>query len=116
MSFTPIHGVLVNSMNECKALWHMFEALDLRFVEKVLSRSYGRKSEVGRPHRSLVGMFKADLVKRFGRVEYYEELYRLMMVDRELRELCKVKEWEKPITLPSSQGSGIELDQKDSNL
>jgi hypothetical protein len=74
----------------------MFEALDLRFVEKVLSRSYGRKSEVGRPHRSLVGMFKADLVKRFGRVEYYEELYRLMMVDRELRELCDVKEWEKP--------------------
>jgi hypothetical protein len=39
---------------------------------------------------------KAELVKRFGRVEYYEELYRLMTVDRELRELCDVKEWEKP--------------------
>ncbi len=74
----------------------MFEALDLRFVEKVLSRSYGRKRRVGRPHRSLVGMFKADLVKRFRRIEYYEELYRLMSVDRELRELCDVKEWKKP--------------------
>ena len=84
------------ALGEYEALWHMFEALDLRFVEKVLSRRYGRKSEVGRPHRSLVGMFKAELVKRFGRVEYYEELYRLMTVDRELRELCDVKEWEKP--------------------
>jgi hypothetical protein len=74
----------------------MFEALDLRFVEKVLFRSYGRKSEVGRPHRNLLGMFKTELVKWFRRIEYYEELYRLMSADRELRELCDVKEWEKP--------------------
>ena len=84
------------ALGEYEALWHIFEALDLRFVEKVLSRRYGRKSEVGRPHRSLLGMFKTELTKRFGRVEYYEELCRLMSVDRELRELCDVKEWEKP--------------------
>jgi len=83
-------------LGEYEALWHIFEALDLRFVEKALSRSYGRKSEVGRPHRNLLGMFNTELAKRFGRIEYYEELYRLMTVDRELRELCDVKEWEKP--------------------
>jgi transposase len=97
MSFRLAKPVSVKeALGEYEALWHMFEALDLRFVEKVLSGSYGRKSEVGRPHRNLLGMFKADLVKRFGRIEYYEELYRLMMVDSELRELCDVKEWEKP--------------------
>jgi len=97
MSFRPTEPVSVKeALGGYEALWHMFEALDLRFVEKVLSRSYGRKREVGRPHRNLLGMFKAELAKRFGRVEYYEELYRLMTVDRGLRELCDVKEWEKP--------------------
>jgi transposase len=79
-----------------EALWHIFEALDLELVERVLSVSYGRRSKVGRPNRSLVGMFKAELVKRLVRVENYEELYRLLQVDEALRSLCLIKPWEKP--------------------
>jgi transposase len=79
-----------------EALWHIFEALDLEFVERVLSVSYGRRSKVGRPNRNLVGMFKVELVKRLIRIESYEELYRLLQMDNALRNLCVIKEWEKP--------------------
>jgi len=79
-----------------EALWHIFEALDLGFVERVLSVNYGRRSKVGRPNRSLVGMFKTELVKRLIRIEGYEELYRLLQVDNALRSLCLIKDWEKP--------------------
>jgi len=79
-----------------EALYRIFQALDLGFVEKVLSRSYGRKSRVGRPHRSLLGMFKAELVKRLMRIESYEELYRLLWSHEDLRGLCDVADSEKP--------------------
>lgn len=83
-------------MGGYEALWHIFEALDLEFVEKVLSVNYARPSKVGRPNRNLVGMFKTELVKKLTRVQSYDELYRLLEVDDALRSLCLIKEWEKP--------------------
>ncbi|MCX6659454.1 MAG: transposase [Candidatus Bathyarchaeota archaeon] len=74
----------------------MFQALDLKSVEESLSRSYGKRSSVGRPHRSLLGMFKAELVKRLRHIESYEELYRLLWSDGELCRLCDIKETENP--------------------
>ncbi len=59
-------------------------------------RSYGRRSRVGRPHRSLLGMFKAELIKRLRRIESYAELYRLLEADDVLRSLCSIREGEKP--------------------
>ena len=82
-------------MNECKALHDLFQALDLGFVEQVLERSYGRKRR-GRHPRSLIGQFKTELLKRVARIEGYDELYRLMDNDRDLRLLCDIKEGEKP--------------------
>jgi hypothetical protein len=82
-------------MNECNALYDLFQALDLGFVEQVLERSYGRK-QVGRHPRSLLGQFKTELFKRAARIENYDELYRLIENDKDLRLLCDIKEGEKP--------------------
>ncbi|MFH0848440.1 MAG: hypothetical protein V1857_02925, partial [archaeon] len=82
-------------MNECKALYDLFQALDLEFVEQVLERSYGRR-KVGRHPRSLLGQFKTELLKRVARIEGYDELHRLLQNDEDLRILCDIKEWEKP--------------------
>ncbi len=68
----------------------------MKSVEESLSRSYGRESEVGRPHRDLLGMFKAELIKRLRRIESYEELYRLLEADDVLRSLCIIREGERP--------------------
>ena len=96
MSFTLTHAALEEeSLNECKALYDLFQALDLGFVEQVLERSYGRK-RVGRHPRSLLGQFKTELFKRVARIEGYDELYRLLENDEDLRMLCDVKEGEKP--------------------
>jgi transposase len=86
---------LVKEVNECKALYDLFQALDLDFVEQVLERSYGRK-RTGRHPRSLLGQFKTELFKRVARIEGYDELYRLLENDEDLRMLCDVKEGEKP--------------------
>ena len=83
-------------MSEYEALYEIFESLDLGFVERSLSRSYGRRSSVGRPHRSLLGMFKAELIKRLRHIESYEELHRLLQADDVLRSLCIIKDGEKP--------------------
>ncbi len=97
MSFTPAHAVSgEKGVSECKALYDLFQALDLTFVEQVLERSYGRRSRVGRPHRNLLGMFKAELIKRLRHIESYEELYRLLWSDGELCKLCDIKESENP--------------------
>ena len=74
----------------------MFQALDLKSVERSLSKSYGRRSSVGRPNRNLLGMFKAELLKRLRRIESYEELHRLLQDDDVLRSLCIIKDGEKP--------------------
>jgi len=74
----------------------MFQALDLKSVERSLSKSYGRRSRVGRPNRNLLGMFKAELIKRLRRIESYEELHRLLQADDALRNLCIIKDGEKP--------------------
>ena len=83
-------------MGGYEALWHIFEALDLEFVEKVLSVNYAGPSKVGRPNRNPVGMFKTELVKKLIRIESYDELYRLLQVDDALRSLCLIREWERP--------------------
>ncbi len=86
---------MVKEVNECNALYDLFGALDLGFVEQVLERSYGRK-RVGRHPRSLLGQFKTELLKRAARIEGYEELYRLLESEKDLRTLCDIKEGEKP--------------------
>jgi len=96
MSFTLTHPVLsVESLNECKALYDLFQALDLAFVKQVLERSYGLKRR-GRHPRSLLGQFKTELFKRVARIEGYDELYRLIDNDKDLSLLCDIKEGEKP--------------------
>jgi len=82
-------------VSECKALYELFQALDLTFVEQVLERSYGRR-RTGRPPRSLLGQFKTELLKRVGRIEGYEELHRLLQNDEDLCLLCGIKDGEKP--------------------
>jgi transposase len=89
-------SVVKKRMSEYEALHEIFESLDLGFVERSLSRSYGKRSRVGRPHRSLLGMFRAELLKRLRRIESYEELYRLLGADDGLRGLCVIKDGEKP--------------------
>jgi IS5 family transposase len=79
-----------------EALVKIFAYSDLGFVERILSRSYRPKGSVGRPHRSLVGMFKVELVKRLSGIESYRELHRLLQVDETLRSLCDIKDEEKP--------------------
>ncbi|MBS7623098.1 transposase [Candidatus Bathyarchaeota archaeon] len=69
---------------------------DLEFVERILLECYRPEASVGRPHRSLLSMFKAELTKRLGGVELYRELYRLLQIDEVLRGLCEIKHWEKP--------------------
>ena len=86
---------MAKEVNECKALYDLFQALDLDFVEQALERSYGRK-RTGRHPRSLLGQFKTELFKRVARIEGYDELYRLLENDEDLRMLCDVKEGEKP--------------------
>jgi len=96
MSFTLTHPALEEeSMNECKALHDLFQALDLAFVKQVLERSYGLKRR-GRHPRSLLGQFKTELFKRAARIENYDELYRLLENDRDLSLICDIKEGEKP--------------------
>jgi len=79
-----------------EALVKIFDYLDLGFAERILSESYSPQGSVGRPHRSLLGMFKVELVKRVGGVESYRELHRLLQVDETLRSLCDIKGEEKP--------------------
>jgi len=52
-----------------EALAKIFQVLDLGFAERILSECYRSEGEVGRPHRSLLGMFKAELIKRLSGVE-----------------------------------------------
>jgi len=82
-------------LSECNALYDLFQALDLGFVEQVLERSYGRKRR-GRHPRSLIGQFKTELLKRVARIEGYDELHRLLWNEEDLRLLCDIKEGEKP--------------------
>jgi len=79
-----------------EALFKLFEALDLGFVERVLSQAYRPVGSVGRPHRDLLSMFKAELVKRLKAVESYREFHRLLEVDEVLRSLCGIKRDVKP--------------------
>ncbi len=79
-----------------EALFRVFDSVDLGFVEKALLRCYVPEGSVGRPHRSLVGMFKVELVKRLIGVESYRELHRLLRTDDVLRSLCEVRDGEKP--------------------
>ena len=51
---------------------------------------------MGRHPRSLLGQFKTELFKRVARIENYDELYRLIENDKDLRTLCDIKEGEKP--------------------
>jgi len=95
MSFTLTQSFSVKGMSEYKALHNLFQALDLKFVEKVLERSYGRK-RTGRHPRSLLGQFKTELLKRVACIESYEELHRLLQNDKDLRMLCDIKDGEKP--------------------
>ena len=74
----------------------LFASLDLGFAERILSRAYRPEGSVGRPHRNLRGMFKAELVKRLRGIESYRELYRLLQVDEVLSNLCEIKTGEKP--------------------
>ena len=79
-----------------EALSKIFAGLDLGFAERVLSEAYRPEGSVGRPHRSLLGMFKAELAKRLGGVRSYRALCRLLEVDGALRSLCEIKTGEKP--------------------
>jgi hypothetical protein len=72
----------------------MIRARYLGFVERVLSESYSPQGSVGRPHRSLLGMFKIELVKRVGGVESYRKLHRLLQTDDVLRGLCDIEKDE----------------------
>ena len=74
----------------------LFACLDLRFVERILAGCYKPEGSVGRPHRNLLGMFKAEVTKRFENIERYRELDRLLRTDPVLRNLCEIKPWEKP--------------------
>ena len=79
-----------------EALVKVFDALDLGFVERILLRCYHQEGSVGRPHRSLRGMFKAEVIKRLTCVESYHELHRLLDTNEALRDLCHIKEDEAP--------------------
>jgi len=79
-----------------EALSKIFAGRDLGFAERILSEAYRPEGSVGRPHRSLLGMFKAELAKRLGGVRSYRELCRLLEVDGTLRSLCEIKTGEKP--------------------
>jgi len=79
-----------------EALSKILACLDLGFTEQVLSEAYRPEGSVGRPHRSLLGMFKAELAKRLRGVESYRELHRLLEVDEALRSLCEIKTGERP--------------------
>ena len=97
MSFIPAHIFSEKkTLSEYKALYQILHTLDLGFVEKILSRNYGRRSTVGRPHRNLLGMLKAELVKRLRHIESYEELYRLLWSDENLSSLCDIESSQKP--------------------
>jgi len=65
--------------------------LSSRFWREATDGSLG-----GRHPRSLLGQFKAELLKRVARIEGYDELYRLTENDWNLRLLCDMKEGEKP--------------------
>jgi len=84
-----------------EALCRVFDSLDLRFVEKNLLRCYRPKESVGRPHRNLLGMFKAELIKRLQDVESYRKLHRLLHSDETIRSLCDIEEGEKPYSRPT---------------
>jgi IS5 family transposase len=79
-----------------EALAKIFDSLDLGFAEKILSEAYRPEGSAGRPHRNLVGMFKAELAKRLGGIESYRELGRLLETDEALRSLCEIRRHEKP--------------------
>jgi len=79
-----------------EALARIFASLDLGFVEQVLSEAYRPEGSVGRPHRSLLGMFKAELAKRLRSVESYRELHRLLEADEDLRSVCEIKMDDRP--------------------
>lgn len=83
-------------MSRREATWHIFEALDLEFVESIFPVSHGRRNKFGGPHRNLVGMFKVEPVKRPIRVGSYDELYWLLRADAPLNIPCLIKDWEKP--------------------
>lgn len=79
-----------------EALSKIFAGLDLGFAERILSEAYRPEGSVGRPHRSLLGMFKAELAKQLRGVESYRELHRLLEADDVLRSICEIKTGEKP--------------------
>jgi len=79
-----------------EALFKIFNTLDLGFAERTLSRCYHPQGSAGRPHRNLLGMFKAEVVKRLVRIESYRELHRILHADETFRSLCDIKEMEKP--------------------
>ena len=79
-----------------EALVRLFASLDLGFVERILLEAYRPEGSVGRPHRSLLGMFKVELVKRLEGVESYRELHRLLQTDETLRSLCDIRDGKKP--------------------
>jgi len=79
-----------------EALARIFASLDLEFAERILSEAYRPEGSVGRPHRNLLGMFKAELAKRLGGVQSYRKLHGLLQTDEALRSLCEIRGDEGP--------------------
>jgi transposase len=73
----------------------VLRSLNLDDIEDVVSEAYHQKG-AGRPPRKPIGIFKALIVKRVKQIPSDRELYRRLLNDLDLREVCDIEAEQKP--------------------
>jgi IS5 family transposase len=83
-------------MKRYETLETLFGKVDLSFAEKVLNESYHSKDSPGRPPRSPLGIFKAQLLRRLRHIPSDRMLVRQLWKDPRLRKICDIEASEPP--------------------
>ena len=83
-------------MKRYEALETLFSKVDLSFAQKVLNEPYHPHGTRGRPPRSPLGLFKANLVRRLKHVPSDRMLVRQMWKDPRLKKICDIEADEPP--------------------
>jgi len=82
-------------MGEYETLESLLFNVDLSLIEQTVKKGYHQDGP-GRPPRSPLGLFNANIVKRIMGIRSERELVRKLSTDHRLRGLCRIEDHERP--------------------
>ena len=83
-------------MKRYETLETLFRKVDLSFAEKALKEVFHPKDSPGRPPRSPIGIFKAQLLKRLRHIPSDRMLVRQLWKDPRLKAICDIEASQPP--------------------